>query len=489
MSKSERKIVWGMILVYIAVFGIFTSVRHYNFQTQTWDMGIFTQTLWNTIHGKILQNNIEEVKGPLNHLAVHMRPFILLLAPGYALFPSPYFLLWIQTIALALGALPLYLLAKNIFLDRTDQNKNLALIITAGYLLYPALHWINTFDFHEIAFLPPFLITALYFAQVKKWGWSYLFFALAASTKEDAILAVAFAGLYLLLKPREGAIYWDKEKRVGLAIFLISIFYFLIAVKIIMPALGGGLIRLDRYAQFGKTPTEIIQNIAQQPSLLAKTVLSVQKLKYVFWLFLPVAFLPFFAGPALILLIPGLAENLLTNFQSQFSGFYQYDAILIGGVFIASIYGLKNILHTWPVLAGQALAGQAKIKIIKWALIAAVAIGYLLNSPINPTFFPTKLFKSNPQWEAFRKMVKMAPPNASVAAQTTLVPHLANREHIYMLGTEPFPVDIVLIDGADLSGFTEETFQAYADSYINSGRYNFTIIDERYFILTKKKML
>ena len=81
----------------------------------------------------------------------------------------------------------------------------------------------------------------------------------------------------------------------------------------------------------------------------------------------------------------------------------------------------------------------------------------------------------------------MAPGNASVSAHTNLVPHLAKREQIYMLGTEPFPTDIVLIDGADLSGFAnEEVFQAYADHYINSGNYDFEALNNRYFILYKK---
>ncbi|MDO8429926.1 MAG: hypothetical protein Q7S73_00990, partial [bacterium] len=86
-----------------------------------------------------------------------------------------------------------------------------------------------------------------------------------------------------------------------------------------------------------------------------------------------------------------------------------------------------------------------------------------------------------------RQLVKIVPQNASVTAHTNIVPHLTQREKIYMLGTEPSPADIALIDGADLSGFAnEEVFQAYADYYINSGNYNFETLNNRYFILYKK---
>ena len=80
----------------------------------------------------------------------------------------------------------------------------------------------------------------------------------------------------------------------------------------------------------------------------------------------------------------------------------------------------------------------------------------------------------------------MVPTAISVSAPTNLIPHLAHREHAYMLGAEPFRTDIVLIDAGDLSNFTEESFQKYFDGYMATGQYELTVIKERYFILTKK---
>lgn len=463
-----------MILAYFIFFSIFTSFRHYNFQTQAWDMAIFSQTLWNTVHGKIMFNSLEEVRGPYNHLAIHMRPFMFLLVPGYALFPSPYFLLIIQTLGLALGAWPIYLLAKKIL-----PPGNWPLILTASYLLYPSLHWVNTFDFHEIAFFIPLFLAAIYFLEMKKWGWMGLFLALAASTKEDAILIVLFVGLYLLLKPTKELSFWNTQRKIGSAVILLSIFYFLLATKIIMPALGGGLLRLDRYAALGNTPSEIITNLIRHPALLTQTIFTPNKLGYLFWIFLPVVFLPFFFWKSLLLIIPGILENTLTDFQSQFAGLYQYDAVIIGGIFIGAIYGLKKVLIRFP---NQKILAER-------ILIGAIILGFFFRSPINPLSFPTAVFKSNPKWEAFRTMIRLVPPKASVAAQTNLIPHLANREQVYLLGQEPFPVDITLIDGADLTGFNNENaFQVYADNYIRSGQYRFKNIEDRYFVIYKKDL-
>ncbi len=472
---KENKVLWILIGAYILIFGFLTAMKHYNFQTQTWDLGIFDQTFWNTIHGRIMQNNIEEVR---NHLGVHMSPFLFLLVPGYALFPSPYFLLLIQTIALGLGAWPLYLLAKRIL-----NQERWAMLLTIGYLVYPALHWVNFFDFHEISFLIPLLLAAFYFLEIGKFWWSGIFLALAASTKEDAILVVLFVGIYLLLKrnpiskENPPATWWTTQKKFGLGIILISLIYFFLTIHYLMPALGGGLLRIDRYAHLGHTPQEIIINIVTQPSLFLKTIFQSAKIEYLIWLFLPVAFLPLFSGSALLLLIPGLLENLLTNFQSQFTGFYQYDAALIAGIFIASLYGLRKILGRWNP------------KYVYWSLLTTLIIGYLVRSPINPIFFPTEILENTPQWDAYRQMLELVPPDVTVAAQTNLVPHLSHREQIYMLGAEPVLMDAVLIDTADPFGFrTDEQFNQYTENYLRSGNYNVQVIDKNYLVFLKKTL-
>ena len=473
MDLRLKIILWIIILIYIIVFGTMASLRHYNFQTQTWDMGIFTQIMWNIVHGNGMANSLEFVS---NHFAVHMSPFLFLLAPGFALFPSAYYLLLLQTVALALGAWPLYLLAKRIL-----QNQNLALTITAAYLLYPALHWVNWFDFHPIAFLVPFFLTAFYFYEAGKFGWMWAFLALSASTQEDAILVVAFFGIYLIFK---------KEWKIGIAVILLSIFYFLVSTQLIMPRFGGGLLRLDRYAQLGGSFSEIFKNVFLEPSLFIKTIFMWPKLTYLFWLFLPVAFLPFLAWREMILLIPGLAQNLLTLYPNQFSGTFQYDSALIAGIFIATVYGLKkaNDLFVFLAAAKQPSglpAGKTHKKVI-CVLLSAALLAFLIRSPISPFNFPTELFQKNPRAEAFREITKIIPKNASVAAHTNLVPHLATRERIYMLGLEPFMTDYVIADGADYFGFgTPEIFQNHIQRYADSGKYNAQIIDSRYYLLKK----
>src|SRR3989344_4977682 len=91
----DRTVLLILITAYISVFGTITILRHTHFQTQAWDLGIFEQSFWNTIHGRVMQNTIEEIP---RHFGFHISPFLFLLVPGYALFSTTYFLLIIQTL-------------------------------------------------------------------------------------------------------------------------------------------------------------------------------------------------------------------------------------------------------------------------------------------------------------------------------------------------------------------------------------------------------
>lgn len=142
------------MLMYVVVFGIVSSLRHYQFQTQAWDMGIFTQTFWNTVHGNVMHNTIEVIP---NHLGVHMSPILFLLVPIFYFFQSPYTLLILQTLALAIGALPVYLLSERVF-----RKRIFSIVFALGYLVSSSLHWLNLFDFHEAAFFVPLFLFGFY---------------------------------------------------------------------------------------------------------------------------------------------------------------------------------------------------------------------------------------------------------------------------------------------------------------------------------------
>ncbi|MAF14211.1 MAG: hypothetical protein CMI53_04990 [Parcubacteria group bacterium] len=453
---KENKVIIILVVIYFFIFATLSSLRHYTFQTQTWDLAAFEQSFYNTVHGNLMWNNFEGT----SHFAIHFSPFLLLLVPIYFVFQSPYTLLIIQSLALALGALPLYFLAKE------KMEKKWAILVSLLYLLYPSLHWVNLFDFHAVPFAVPLILAAFYFIQKNNYLWSSIFLILTATVAENMIVAVFFIGVYLLL---------FKNRKYGLAVALLSLIYFILVAKVIMPAFGGGIVRLDRYTDFGDSATSIITGVILNPSLTLQTIFTQAKMIYLLKVFLSVAFLPFVAWQTLVLTIPGLLQNLLTTFNFQFANFYQYDSILIPFILISTALGIRKTLNKFST------------KIVLGSVIFMTIAGFVWNSPLSPLNFPLPRF-TDERAKVFREIVKQIPPEASVAAYTNLVPHLTHRQNINMLGHEKVLADYVIIDGDDLLGFASlEDFEIYFDNYRQAGQHEILLIDERYYILKPKK--
>jgi uncharacterized membrane protein len=462
--KNRIWILGAMMLLYILIVGSVSIVRQYNFQTQAYDMGVFTQTMWNTIEGRIMENSLEMIP---NHLGVHMSPLLFLLVPFYAVVSSPYTLLVLQVLALAFGSIPLYLLARHM-LAREDW----ALLITASYLLYAPLHGVNLFDFHEIAFFIPLMLGAAYFYETNRLGWGALFLILAAATKENAAIAVAFFGLFYLSKSQS----LPAIKIRGAVITGSFTLYAILALWVFMPYFGGGFLFDNRYDVFGSSVGEIIKTIITDPALTFSLIFTAQKFLYIFFLFLPLLFFPLFSPRALILLIPGLAQNLLATYGPQVSSIYQYDALVIPGLFIGLLYGLSAVRTKWARYENG----------IRRAFAFFVVSSFILFSPVSPVTFPIFFFGSDPVWDAYRAIAKSIPDGVSVAAPTNLISHLSHREEVYLLGNEPAPPDIIIVNIADSFGFESgEEFQAYVNHYVESGLYTSTLLDGQYGILTR----
>ena len=135
-------------------------------------------------------------------MADHFSAILYLLAPLYWLWDNPKILLIAQTISLAIGALPVYLIAK-----QRLGSSIIALLFGFAYLLYPSLLWTNTFDFHPEVLITSVLISIFYFLYNKNLFWYFLFLVFTSLSKETAGFTIAMIGIYALF----------LNKRIGIA--------------------------------------------------------------------------------------------------------------------------------------------------------------------------------------------------------------------------------------------------------------------------------
>jgi len=184
-----------MIAAYFIVFSLFSIARHYTFQTSAFDLGIFQQALWNSLNGNLFYETPDLYNNPTgSFLGVHFSAIMFLLVPIYAIHSGPETLLVLQSLVIALAALPLYKLASHIL-----RTKFRGLSIAAIYLLYFPIHLLNSYDFHLEAFLPLFIFSFSYFLVVKKPIKAVFFALLAMLTMEVAPIIVGFVALFFLL--------------------------------------------------------------------------------------------------------------------------------------------------------------------------------------------------------------------------------------------------------------------------------------------------
>src|SRR5207253_752685 len=113
MVRREGGVALGLAAAYFIVYSTLSVLRHESYHSFGFDLGLFDQVFWNTTQGRLLESTMSQaIPVPHSLLGDHFSPVFLLFVPLYLVFPHPETLLVIQTLALALGAWPVYLLAR-----------------------------------------------------------------------------------------------------------------------------------------------------------------------------------------------------------------------------------------------------------------------------------------------------------------------------------------------------------------------------------------
>jgi uncharacterized membrane protein len=99
-------------------------------------------------------------------------------------------LLVLQDAAMALGALPVFLLAR-----KHLRSERAGVAFALVYLLYPATTWTALNEFHPVALATPLLLAAIWALDEHRLVLFSAFALLAATTKEEIPLVIAGIGV------------------------------------------------------------------------------------------------------------------------------------------------------------------------------------------------------------------------------------------------------------------------------------------------------
>ncbi len=385
-----------------------------------WDLAVYDQVHANIVDTGIPWSTQYSATESENHYAIHFSPIYHLTALVYALHRSPNTLTSLQNVALAAGAMPLFLLARH-----KTKSTWVAACLALSYLCNPALQSIGVYEFHEIAFFVPLVLAATWAIETDRPKAFWAFVVLALMVREDTPLYLAFFALYLWSTGR-GAV----AKPLG----AIALGYLVLVHGMFIPALRH--IRpfpfYDRFLDLmrggHKSTGAILSTLATNPLYCIRYVVgSPERLGFVALTWLPVAFLPVRSGRALLLLVPGFFFSLMSSFGLQYSIFAHYTATFMGFLYFAAIIGIATVRP------------QARIALATAALLCSALLSgkYGRYEWLNPTFVRDKLdFVQRRYGEDATRIHALAasvPRTDSVRATNNLLPALSGRRYAYIL--------------------------------------------------------
>ncbi|MDZ7261136.1 MAG: DUF2079 domain-containing protein [candidate division KSB1 bacterium] len=456
MKLFNRKIDSRLLVVIFAI-GLYSigmslaAIHRYRvFRACAFDMAIDIQTIWNLTQGRLLEESINLGFPTPRFWVAHWEFIFIPIALLFKLLPSPGFVLIIQSVVLALGAIPVYWLAK-------DKLKNhfAGVGLAFSYLLYPAMQNANLADVHGITFVTPMLLYTFYFLQKRRVKLFGLFAFLSLLCREDAALILFMFGLY--------AIVILKEKKLGTIVSILSIFWFLIFLKraAIRSALG-----LPPIPVFEGVPShwDHLKAVLDNPLYLIDHLAKKYNITYFINLFAPLGLLSLFSPVTLILVAPTLSINLLSDWFFAHDIQHQYTSTITPIVFISAIYGFQNISAFI-----EKKFSVPRQKVIYFISIAVILLSFFF-CVSKSNILKVYHWKVTEHHQIIDKVISLIPPEASLCADAYLAPHTAMRRELYVFPQHKDKVEFVLYDfnARQIKLWTKPGFELYPFPPLNS---------------------
>jgi len=387
------------------IFFLCSSLRHALFQSVAYDLGWYDQVVYLISQGQtpIVSFWGYHVMG--DHAAAILYPLALL----YKIYPDVHWLFAVQAIALALGCWFTWRLALQAALSEAQ-----AVAMAVVYLLYPLVFNINLFDFHPEVLAIPGLLGAVLAARLGRIAWFIGCLILVLSSKAVLSLTVAAMGFWLLIFDKRrlyGAMVATRTAG-GIALGA-GVAWFLIATQVVIPWFSGGneAPAVSRYSYLGSSVLEIIANLFLKPELVLGHLFTLPNLGYLVLLFSPVIWgLSLRYLTPLVVILPTLAMNFLTDLHSQKDLVHQYSLPALPFLLLAVIGTLAQ--------GGGWLRSQRAI--ILWALIAFVALAKF-------GYFGSRYLAFLDTWQATTEAVALVETKGSLLTAAHIAPHLTHR--------------------------------------------------------------
>lgn len=424
--KIPDKITGSLVFVTAAAvcsFAALISVCHHKiFGTSVHDMGLFIQ-MYHSLSTNLTAVTSCERDMILSHFKVHASYIFYLLVPFYKIAPRGETLLICQAVLAMGGIVPMYLIAKN------HKFKGLPLFFaTMMYVFCAGIVAPCYFDFHENAFLPTLLMWLLWAVDRDKKIPCMIFSALVCIVKEDAPLYVVCIMLFAFFEKK------DKPKRwIYLAVMAVAGVYMAFITSWLTKNGDGTMMTDLRFGNLLINETDslgsVVKNVIGNPTYFFSQLVQEQKLLFMAQVFIPLMFLPFMTKKIrrFWLMMPFIIMNLAVGYEFAASVRFQYIFGTVCLIIYMSILNLDDM--EWDRKKTMAVA----------AGIASFIMTFGLITP-EYSYYETYRDRGD-HFDGVDEYLQTIPLDASVGTEAMVLPHIANREEVYIFDLNDINLD------------------------------------------------
>jgi uncharacterized membrane protein len=412
-GSLQRRLLVGAMVVFSIVYGRLVYMRHDRFASFTLDMAIFDQATWVLSR---LDGFFMSIRG-LDFLGHHANLGLILFAPFYWFGAGPHFLNLVQVGAVALAAVPVFLIAR----ERLG-NEWYALAMSCALLLNPSIGFFLWELFHPETMAIVGLLFAYWFAMKRSWTWCTVSLVYSVSWKEDVALAALAFGVVLLA--------W-RHRKAGVIAIVSSLAYFTLVNRWMLPHFAGSTFYNNLFGELGNTPTEVARTALTDPTRITDKVFAKDARAFYWQMSAPFACLAAFGPLALLIGIPQAFIDVISSAGFTRVYYYHYAALPFVGIMLGSIEGMAWLSRNRPqfraFLAGL-VAASAVVGAVLWGVSP---IGHQYEKGWWPLHADARL-------AAKKYAVSLPPDNAGVSATYHFTPHMTHRRDIFDFPTPWF---------------------------------------------------
>lgn len=377
-----------MAFLVLAVLYAAVSIQQYHrMDSFIFDLGFFESVVRDYAHGHLPELPVTDTTSA----ALHFSPILALLAPLVLVWSSPVALLVAQAVAVALGVVPLM---------RAAGRGWVAWVVAISYGLAPGFGALFGFDFHEVALGVP-LISLSMAAMLRADHRAAVLWALPLIlVKEDLALTIAALGLVVFLR---------GSRRWGVLAMVFGAVTFLALQWWVLPALNGDAGGFaDKYAPVG--PSDALRILTDGAG---------SKLRTVLFLLIPTGLLALRSPMLLLVALPTYGWRFVSERQTYWDPWYQYDAILVPIAVAAMIEGAR-LMHWRLRDAGLGLAVFGTFLLVPQQAFAQV--------------WSADFWQPYPRTSAIDRALDKIPDGSRVAASDDLGGRIGLRTELYLVG-------------------------------------------------------